>query len=114
MVAVGLAELVAAVVEPSASPFAVIGSGLIDLAPSWAKDTAIALFGTGDKVALIVGVAIVLAVVAAFAGVLELRRPPIGAVILAALGALAVVAAMIAPVRGRSPGSPASSPVSSR
>ncbi|MFB8191119.1 molybdopterin-dependent oxidoreductase [Microbacterium sp. NPDC055988] len=100
VVAVGLAELVAAIVEPSASPFAVIGSGLIDLAPSWAKDTAIALFGTGDKVALIVGVAIVLAVVAALAGILELRRPPIGAVILAALGALAVVAAMIRPGAG--------------
>lgn len=100
VVAVGLAELVAAVVEPSASPFAVIGSGLIDLAPSWAKDTAIALFGTGDKVALIVGVAIVLAVVAALSGFLELRRPPIGAVILAALGALAVVAAMIRPGAG--------------
>ncbi|PRB16660.1 oxidoreductase [Microbacterium sp. MYb62] len=98
--AVGLAELVAAVVEPSASPFAVIGSGLIDLAPSWAKDTAIALFGTGDKAALIVGIALVLVVVAAGAGILELRRSGIGAVILGALGALAVVAAMIRPGAG--------------
>ena len=98
--AVGLAELVAAVVEPSASPFAVIGSGLIDLAPSWAKDTAIALFGTGDKVALIVGIAVVLVVVAALAGILERRRPPLGAVVLGALGALAVVAAMIRPGAG--------------
>jgi DMSO/TMAO reductase YedYZ molybdopterin-dependent catalytic subunit len=98
--AVGLAELVAAVVEPSASPFAVIGSGLIDLAPSWAKDTAIALFGTGDKVALIVGIALVLVVVAALAGILERRRSGIGAVILGALGVLAVVAAMIRPGAG--------------
>ncbi|PQZ56066.1 oxidoreductase [Microbacterium sp. MYb54] len=98
--AVGLAELIAAVVEPSASPFAVIGSGLIDLAPSWAKDTAIALFGTGDKAALIVGIALVLVVVAAGAGILELRRSGIGAVILGALGALAVVAAMIRPGAG--------------
>ena len=98
--AVGLAELVAAVVEPSASPFAVIGSGLIDLAPSWAKDTAIALFGTGDKVALIVGIAMVLVVVAALAGILERRRPPLGAVVLGALGALALVAAMIRPGAG--------------
>ncbi|WP_282848540.1 molybdopterin-dependent oxidoreductase [Microbacterium oxydans] len=98
--AVGLAELVAAVVEPSASPFAVIGSGLIDLAPSWAKDSAIALFGTGDKVALIVGIALVLVVVAALAGILERRRSGVGAVILGALGALAVVAAMIRPGAG--------------
>ncbi|KJQ54480.1 molybdopterin-dependent oxidoreductase [Microbacterium sp. SA39] len=100
VVGVGAAELVAAIVEPAASPFAVIGSGLIDLAPSWAKDTAIALFGTGDKVALLVGIAIVLAVVAALAGVLELRRSGVGAVILGALGALAVVAAMIRPGAG--------------
>ncbi|MFJ6532099.1 molybdopterin-dependent oxidoreductase [Microbacterium sp. NPDC091662] len=98
--AVGLGELVAAVVEPSASPFAVIGSGLIDLAPSWAKDTAIALFGTGDKAALITGIAVVLVVVAAFAGILERRRSGLGAVILGALGALAVVAAMIRPGAG--------------
>lgn len=97
---VGLAELVASVIEPAASPFAVIGSGLIDLAPSWAKDTAIALFGTADKVALLVGIAVVLAVVAALAGILELRRSGVGAVILGALGALAVVAAMIRPGAG--------------
>lgn len=100
VVAVGLAELVAAVVEPSASPFAVIGSGLIDLAPSWAKDAAIALFGTGDKLALITGIAIVLVGVAALAGILERRRAGVGATILAALGVLALVAAMIRPGAG--------------
>lgn len=68
VVGVGVAELVAAIVEPAASPFAVIGGGLIDLAPAWAKDTAIALFGTGDKIALITGIALVLAVVAARRG----------------------------------------------
>jgi DMSO/TMAO reductase YedYZ molybdopterin-dependent catalytic subunit len=94
VVAVGLAELVAAVVEPSASPFAVIGSGLIDLAPSWAKDAAIALFGTGDKAALIAGIAVVLFAVAAVAGVLQARRPPLGRLIFAA-GAIAGVAAAL-------------------
>jgi len=98
--AVGLAELVAAVVEPSASPFAVIGSGLIDLAPSWAKDAAIALFGTGDKVALITGIAVVLVGIAALAGILESRRAGVGSAILGALGVLALVAAMIRPGAG--------------
>ena len=100
VVGVGFAELVAAIVEPAASPFAVIGGGLIDLAPAWAKDTAIALFGTGDKIALLTGIALVLAVVAAGAGILELRRSGIGATILGGLGALAVVAAMIRPGAG--------------
>ncbi|MFS0913262.1 molybdopterin-dependent oxidoreductase [Microbacterium sp. 179-I 3D2 NHS] len=100
LLGVGLSEFVAAVVEPGASPFAVIGGQLIDLAPSWAKDAAIALFGTGDKIALIVGIALVLTVVAALAGVVELRRPSLGATILGALGALALVAAMIRPGSG--------------
>jgi DMSO/TMAO reductase YedYZ molybdopterin-dependent catalytic subunit len=99
-VAVGAGELVAAVVEPAASPMAVIGGGLIDLAPSWAKDAAIALFGTGDKAALITGIAIVLAVVAALAGILEARRAALGSVVLGALGALALVVAMIRPGAG--------------
>ncbi|WP_414685465.1 molybdopterin-dependent oxidoreductase [Microbacterium sp. LWO12-1.2] len=99
-VAVGLAELVAAVVEPSASPFAVIGSGLIDLAPSWAKDTAIALFGTGDKAALLTGIAVVLVAVAATAGILESWRSGVGSVILGGLGVLALVTAMLRPGAG--------------
>jgi DMSO/TMAO reductase YedYZ molybdopterin-dependent catalytic subunit len=100
LLGVALGELVAAVVEPGASPFAVIGGGLIDLAPSWAKDAAIALFGTGDKVALLTGIAVVLAAVAAGAGVLERRWSGVGAAVLGALGALAVVVAMIRPGAG--------------
>ncbi|WP_341944987.1 molybdopterin-dependent oxidoreductase [Microbacterium sp. LWH11-1.2] len=100
VIGVGVAELVAAIVEPAASPFAVIGGGLIDLAPAWAKDTAIALFGTGDKIALITGIALVLAVVAAGAGMLELRRSGLGAVVLGGLGALALVVAMTRPGAG--------------
>ena len=53
-----------------------IGSLLIDLAPSWAKETAIALFGTGDKAALLIGIGLALLVVSAAAGVLQWRRPP--------------------------------------
>lgn len=100
VIGVGVAELVAAIVEPAASPFAVIGGGLIDLAPAWAKDTAIAQFGTGDKIALITGIALVLAVVAAGAGMLELRRSGLGAVVLGGLGALALVVAMTRPGAG--------------
>jgi len=74
VVAVGIGELVAAVVEPAASPVAVIGGGLIDLAPSWAKDAAIALFGTGDKAALLVGIAVLLLVIAGTLSILWFRR----------------------------------------
>jgi len=92
----GLGEVVAAFLLPTASPFAAIGGALIDLAPSWAKDTAIAWFGTGDKAALLVGIAVVLLALAFGAGMLERRRPPSGAVVFAVLG---VVGAAIAVIR---------------
>ncbi|MDP3950367.1 molybdopterin-dependent oxidoreductase, partial [Microbacterium sp.] len=95
LLAAGLGELAAAVIAPSASPFAVIGGGLIDIAPSWAKDLAIALFGTADKAALLTGMAVVAALIAAAAGLLELQRRPLGALIFVALGVIgAVVATM--------------------
>ena len=90
---VGLGELAAAFLQTTASPIVAVGALLIDLAPPWAKDTAIALFGTADKIALIALVAVVLLVVAAVAGVLERRRPPWGRVLIgliAAIGAVAV------------------------
>jgi DMSO/TMAO reductase YedYZ molybdopterin-dependent catalytic subunit len=90
----GLGELIAAIVAPSSSPFSVVGGTLIDLAPSWAKNTAIALFGTADKLALLIGIAVVLLVVAGVAGILELRRPWVGVVVFAAIGVGAALLAM--------------------
>ncbi|KQZ09332.1 oxidoreductase [Agromyces sp. Root1464] len=90
---VGVGQLVAAVVAPASSPLVVVGSLLIDLAPPWAKDAAIALFGTGDKAALLVGIGLVLLAVAGAAGVLEARRPPWGMVVVGAVGVVGAVAA---------------------
>ncbi|OZD54418.1 oxidoreductase [Rhodococcus sp. 06-1477-1B] len=90
----GLGELAAAIVSPTASPFAVIGGGMIDLAPAWAKDVAIDLFGTGDKAALLVGIAVLLLVVAGAAGVLERRKAPWGRVVLVALGVAGAIVSM--------------------
>ena len=90
----GVGELAAAIIAPGASPVAAIGSALIDLAPPWAKNAAIALFGTNDKIALIIGISIVLVAVAAGAGLLELWRPPWGRVVMAAFGAVGILAAM--------------------
>ncbi len=91
---VGVGELAAAVLAPSSSPFVVVGSFLIDLAPPWAKDAAIALFGTADKAALLIGIGIVLVAVSGAAGVLEVRRPPWGRVLVALIGVVGAVAAM--------------------
>ncbi|MEF3405578.1 molybdopterin-dependent oxidoreductase [Agromyces sp. CCNWLW203] len=88
----GIGELVAAVVAAASSPLVVVGALLIDLAPPWAKDAAIALFGTGDKAALLVGIGVVLLPVAGAAGVLEARRPPWGMVVIGAVGVVGAVA----------------------
>ncbi|MFB7894477.1 molybdopterin-dependent oxidoreductase [Microbacterium sp. NPDC056044] len=90
----GIGELVAALVAPSSSPISVVGGTLIDLAPPWAKDAAISLFGTADKLALLTGIAVVLLAVSAGVGILELRRPWFGATVFAALGAVVAVLAM--------------------
>jgi DMSO/TMAO reductase YedYZ molybdopterin-dependent catalytic subunit len=88
----GIGELTAALIAPGASPFAAIGSALIDFAPAWAKETAIALFGTNDKIALLVG--IVLVALAAAAGLVELKWPPFGLAIMIVFGCVGVLAAM--------------------
>ncbi|MGN8554114.1 UNVERIFIED_CONTAM: molybdopterin-dependent oxidoreductase [Microbacterium sp. SLM126] len=90
----GLGELVGAVVAPTSGPFVVVGGALIDAAPSWAKDAAIALFGTADKIALLIGIGLVVLVLAGLAGWLELRRPPWGRVVVVAFGAVGAVAAV--------------------
>ena len=90
----GVGELLAALLAPRSSPFAAIGSVLIDAAPRWAKDLAIALFGTADKVALLVLIALVLLAVAAVAGLLQRRRPPWGVALAGALGIIGAVAAV--------------------
>ncbi|WP_442577194.1 molybdopterin-dependent oxidoreductase [Microbacterium sp. F51-2R] len=90
----GLGELVAGLLAPPSSPFSVVGGVLIDLAPPWAKDAAISLFGTNDKLALLVGIGLVLLVAAAAVGVLELRRPWAGVIVCTVLGAGVAVLAM--------------------
>lgn len=90
----GLAELTAGLIAPGASPILVVGALLIDLAPAWAKDLMIGLFGTADKAALIVFIALVAAVLAALAGILEYRRPPFGRYVVVAAGLVALVAAL--------------------
>ncbi|MHC3000101.1 oxidoreductase [Microbacterium sp. HJ5] len=96
----GLGELLSAIIAPTSGPFVVVGNTLIDLAPTWAKDAAIALFGTADKFALLTGIALVVLVLAALAGWLEARRPPWGRAIVLGFGAVGAVAGMLRPDSG--------------
>lgn len=94
---VGLGEVIAALIVPAAAPLSVVGGAFIDVTPLWLKEWAVSWFGTADKVALFVGMALVLAAVAAVAGVLEQRRPPSGELISLGVG---IVGVLIATSRG--------------
>ncbi|MBN9630470.1 MAG: molybdopterin-dependent oxidoreductase [Actinobacteria bacterium] len=91
---VAVADLVALVVARDASPLIAVGSFVVDIVPRWAKELAIELFGSNDKLFLIstVGVAALLA--AAVAGMLELWKRWVGVALFAA-AALAAIAATV-------------------
>lgn len=90
LVVLAVAELVSLFVAAPASPLFAVGSFVIDVVPGWLKEFVISLFGTNDKAALLMTLAVVVAALAGVVGVLEWRRPPWGA---AVLGLVALVAA---------------------
>jgi len=93
LVTLAVAEAVAAVmVLPSGSPLFGVGSLVIDLVPGWFKTFVIALFGTGDKVALFVALGILVLVLAVGIGILQYRRSPWGIVSLVVVGVVALLA----------------------
>ncbi len=69
-----VAEVVAGTSARLRSPVLDVGDRFIDRVPVWMKDVAIQLFGTNDKIALLVGIAVTLVIYAAILGVLGFRR----------------------------------------
>lgn len=90
-------HLVAAFLNPSASPVLAIGSTVIDLTPTPVKEWAIAHFGTNDKLILQGSVFIVTLVLAGVAGILSQRRRAVGVGLVALLVVLAGAAALSRP-----------------
>lgn len=91
---VTLGTLLASVLTGVPSPVESVGNRAIDFAPPFLKDFAVEQFGTADKPILIAGVITVLAIVAAVAGVIATRHRRVGTGIIAALGLVAVAAAL--------------------
>ncbi|KRE61908.1 oxidoreductase [Arthrobacter sp. Soil736] len=87
-------ELIAGFVSPSLSTMTALGGAVIDAVPPGVKDWAVSLFGTADKLALLAGMALGIAVFAAVSGVVELRRRFAGAAIFAAFGIVGVAAVL--------------------
>jgi DMSO/TMAO reductase YedYZ molybdopterin-dependent catalytic subunit len=96
-VAVAVGHLLAAFSAPATSPFLAVGSTLIDLAPQPLKAFAIETFGESDKVALLFGIGLAVAVAAAGVGIVTLRNPRFGAVAVGLFGALGAAAALARP-----------------
>ena len=75
-----------------AMPLAAVGSAFVDRTPLWLKTLAVQAFGTSDKTALWIGMALVILAVLAGIGALARTRHTLALVCLGALGALVVAA----------------------
>lgn len=93
-------ELVAGFTGPATSPVLAVGAAAIDRTPTPIKDFAIRTFGTADKLVLISGVLLVLAVTAVAAGVLARRRFAFGGALVIGFAAVGVAAAATRPGAG--------------
>lgn len=92
----GIAELLAGLIDPDASPFVATGATVVDHTPSALREFAIDQFGTSDKAVLFWSMAVVMAILAVAAGLLE-RRGPYGSALLAALGVAVCVLVLSRP-----------------
>ena len=73
-VALGISELLAGLVPQAASPVIAVGDAVVDRVPAGLKNAAIELFGTADKLVLLIGVVVVCAGVGAAIGIAARRR----------------------------------------
>jgi DMSO/TMAO reductase YedYZ molybdopterin-dependent catalytic subunit len=94
----GFGHLVAGVTSPASSPFLAVGDTVIRFSPQFLTEFAKSTFGLADKPILLAGMAVVIAVVAAVAGLASRRRSGPGLVVVAALGVLGLAAVVFAPV----------------
>lgn len=92
--ALAVSELMAGVFLSVPSLVEAVGGVFIDNVPTWLKDLAIDLFGTNDKVALIVGIAVVALGLGAVLGVVARGRRWIAGVAFAGFGAVGALAAV--------------------
>lgn len=94
---VGVGYLLAPLVDRGAAPLTTVGSAVIDRTPEGVREFAIDSFGTADKTVLLVLIGLIMAVLAAGAGVAELLRPPLGLALFGLVGVVGAVAAASRP-----------------
>jgi DMSO/TMAO reductase YedYZ molybdopterin-dependent catalytic subunit len=101
-VALGVAELAAGVVGPASSPVIAVGDAAITLTPEPVKHFAITTFGENDKIALVSGTLVVIAMYAVLLGLLGLRSRRLGVLGIALFGligaGIVALLALLAPL----------------
>ena len=95
--ALGVAEVVAAVLPGARSFVLAVGDVVIDSVPGWLERAAIALLGTADKPVLVAGILVVSAALGVAVGLLAARRFASGAALLVASVVLGVLAGLADP-----------------
>jgi DMSO/TMAO reductase YedYZ molybdopterin-dependent catalytic subunit len=93
----GAGQFVAGLTGASGSPVVVVGELQIDFTPPWLKNFAITEFGSDDKLVLVSGILVVLAVFAAALGAAATRRMAYGMAGLAVFAAVGLTAAATRP-----------------
>ncbi|HEY0521013.1 MAG TPA: molybdopterin-dependent oxidoreductase [Ilumatobacteraceae bacterium] len=91
-VAVTTGMLVAGIIDV-VSPIDAVGSEFIDRVPPWLKRLAIEWFGKNDKLALRIGIVVILAIAALIVGQLAVRRVVAGIVGIGLFGLIGALAA---------------------
>jgi DMSO/TMAO reductase YedYZ molybdopterin-dependent catalytic subunit len=94
--ALGVGQFVAGLTGASGSPVVAVGELQIDFTPPWLKNFAIREFGADDKLILVSGILVVLAIFAAVLGAAASRRMAYG---MAGLGVFAVIGLTAAATR---------------
>lgn len=94
-------HFVAAFVGPGASPFVAVGNSVIDLSPSWLVEFGKDVFGTKNKLVLLLGIGLALVLLAVAAGAVSRRRAAPGVGLIIALGAVGLAAVVTRPELGQ-------------
>ena len=96
--ALGVSELLARLLPGASSLVAAVGQWLIDHQPPGAKDIAVSLFGTNDKLAFELVIIAISLVIGAGLGLLARRRFEIAAGIFVVFGVVGLVASLADPL----------------
>lgn len=99
-IALAVGHLVSAFTGDAGSPAVLVGSQLVDAAPTPVKEVAVRALGTADKPILIAGVVVVTLALGGLIGQAAWRRPQLATFGIVALGAVGMIIALVRPGLG--------------